>query len=97
MRYVAIATTLAISMFAIPAFAQGNGSWTSAGTHHQRAPIKKPHDLNKAKEASKVNGAKVKQGTPSGASSADSNTSSGSAASGAHSHPLHGAGSKQWH
>lgn len=96
MRVFATAVTTAIIIFsANGAFAQSNG-WTSGGTYGHPAPIKTPH-LNRAKEASKVNGAKVKRGTPSGASSGNAETGSGANASGSHSHPLHGAGADQWH
>lgn len=95
MRYFVIAIGVSL-MGAHPALAQGK-DWSSAGTYHQQIHVKKAHDLNNAKQASKINGAKVKKGTPSGASSGNSSTSSGATASGPHSHPLHGAGSKDWH
>jgi hypothetical protein len=94
MRFGALAAILAVLSAGSDA-ALGKTGWTSAGTYGHRAPVKEPHDANNAKEAAKVNGAKVKQGTPSGASG--SSSTSGAAASGPHSHPLHGAGSEQWH
>lgn len=97
MRFCAMAAAAGLLVLgAGDALAQGYG-WTSAGTYHYRHPVKTPHTLNKAKQASEVNDAKVKKGSPSGASSGDADTNSGSHASGPHSHPLHGAGSKQWH
>jgi hypothetical protein len=96
MRVRALIVAVGISLFGVSGvLAEGNG-WNSAGTYGHRATSKTPH-LNRAKEASKVTGAKVKRGTPSGASSGDADTSSGSHGSGQHSHPLHGAGSDQWH
>lgn len=96
MRFIATVAAVGISLLGVnDAVAQSNG-WTSGGTYGHRAPIKTPH-LNRAKEASRVNGAKVRPGTPSGASSGNAETGSGAHASGSHSHPLHGAGADQWH
>jgi hypothetical protein len=96
MRPITLAILLGISLIGVNAsFAQQNG-WNSAGTYGHRATSKTPH-LNGAKETSKVTGAKVRRGTPSGASSGDANTTSGAHGSGPNSHPLHGAGSDQWH
>jgi hypothetical protein len=96
MRFVAMAAALGISFFGVnAAFAQGSG-WTSAGTYHHRKPVKTPHQINKAKAASRVTGAKVHTGGPTGASSGGSATS-GAGSSGAHSHPLHGGDSQTLH
>ncbi len=96
MRFVAMAAAIGISFFGInAAFAQGSG-WTSAGTYQPRKPVKTPHQVNRAKSASQVTGAKVETGGPAGASSGGNQTS-GSGASGGHSHPLHGADSKTLH
>ncbi len=96
MRFVAMATAVGISFFGInAAFAQSSG-WTSAATYHHRKPVKTPHQVNRAESASDVNGAKIKTGGPTGASSGGSGAS-GSGASGGHSHPLQGADSKTLH